>query len=126
MPPIVLIAATVLVAICPLLVARAGAAERRGTTLIPVMPLAYIALLLAYVLGEDSYRGNGISRWDAYRSPGGALEPMFVATIALMFVAAGAMTLAFVQHRRRLMRASALGAAAVALFLESRPSWGLA
>ena len=98
-------------------VARAGAAERRGTTLIPVIPLAYIALLLAYVFGEDSYRGNGISRWDAYRSPGGALEPMFFATIALMFVAAGAMTLALIQHRRRLMRASALGAAAVALFL---------
>ncbi len=117
MPPIVLIAATVLVALCALLVSRAGATERRGTTLIPVIPLAYIALLLAYVFGEDSYRGNGISRWDAYRSPGGALEPMFVATIALMFVAAGAMTLALVQHRRRLMRASALGAGAVALFL---------
>ena len=43
-----------------------------------LLPLLAAALLAAYVFGEDSYRGNGISRWDAYRSPGGALGPMFV------------------------------------------------
>ena len=41
-------------------------------------------MLTAYVFGEDSYRGNGISRWDAYRSPGGALGPMFVLSVALL------------------------------------------
>jgi len=42
------------------------------------LPLLNGALLAAYVFGEDSYRGNGISRWEAYRSPNGALGPMFV------------------------------------------------
>jgi hypothetical protein len=42
---------------------------------------------------------------------------MFFATVALMVLAAGLMLLAVVKQRRRLMRASALGAAAVALFL---------
>jgi hypothetical protein len=49
-----------------------------------VLPLLAAALLAAYVFGEDSYRGNGISRWDAYRSPGGALGPMFVLSLGLM------------------------------------------
>jgi hypothetical protein len=42
---------------------------------------------------------------------------MFWATVALMVVAAGSMLLAVVQHRGRLMRASTLGATAVALLL---------
>ena len=118
MPPIVLVAATVLVALCPFLVPRLGAAEWRARTyLLPVVPLAYVALLVAFVFGEDSYRGNGISRWDAYRSPGGALEPMFFATVVLMVLAAASMILAVAQKRGRLMRASAVGAAVVALFL---------
>lgn len=96
------------------------------TGLLSAVPLAYLALLFAYVFGEDSYRGNGISRWDAYRSPGGALEPMFWATVALMVVAAGSMLLAIVQHRGLLMRASAVGATVVTLFLESRHCWDLA
>jgi hypothetical protein len=81
------------------------------------VPLAYVAVLFAYVFGEDSYRRDGISRWDAYRSPGGALEPMFFATVSLMVLAAGLIVLAVVKHRLGLMRASALGATAVALFL---------
>ena len=60
---------------------------------------------------------NGISRWDAYRSPGGALEPLFFATVVSMTLAAGAMIFAVVRRRGRLLRASTLGAAAVALLL---------
>jgi hypothetical protein len=117
-PPIVVITANVLVAACPFLLMRAdGFGWRARTRLLPALPLASLALLLAFVFGEDSYRRNGISRWDAYRSPGGALEPMFFATVALMTLAAGSMIVAVVQHRRRLMRASAWGAAAVALLL---------
>ena len=118
MPPIVLVAATVLVALCPFFVPRVGSADSRARTyLLAVVPLAYVALLVAFVFGEDSYRANGISRWDAYRTPGGALEPMFFATVALMALAAASMILAVAQKRGRLMRASALGATGVALFL---------
>jgi hypothetical protein len=117
-PPVVLFAATVLVALCPLLVPRVDASEWRATArLIPALPLVYVALLVAYVFGEDSYRGNGISRWDAYRSPGGALGPMFVTTVALMTLAAGSEVIAVAQHRGHLLRASALVATAVVLFL---------
>jgi hypothetical protein len=70
-----------------------------------------------FVFGEDSYRRNGISRWDAYRSPGGVLEPLFFATVASMTVAAGLMILAVVQRRRRLLRGSTLVAGLVALLL---------
>jgi hypothetical protein len=117
-PPIVVIAADVLVVLCPLLVLRAGGSGWTARSrLLPALPLASIALLLLFVFGEDSYRGNGITRWDAYRSPGGALEPMFLATVGLMGLAAGSMVVGVLQHRRRLIRASAQGAALVALLL---------
>ena len=118
MPPVVLFAATVLVALCVFLVPRVGEAEWRvRTRLLPVVPLVYVALLFAYVFGEDSYRGNGISRWDAYRNPGGALEPMFLATVTLMVLAGGFMILAAARQQGGLMRASTVGATVVAVFL---------
>jgi hypothetical protein len=117
-PPVVPFVATALVALSPLLVPRDSASGWSARTcFLAAVPLAYVALVFAYVFGEDSYRGNGISRWDAYRSPGGALEPMFWATVALMILAAGSTVLAIVQHRGRLTRASAIGAMAVAVFL---------
>ena len=61
-----------------------------------------------YVLGEDSYRGNGISRWDAYRSPGGALGPMFVLSVGLMAVCAAALAYAALRGRERPVRVTAL------------------
>jgi hypothetical protein len=48
---------------------------------LPVVPRLDAVLLTLYVFGEDSYRGNGISRWDAYRSPGRALGPMYVPSV---------------------------------------------
>jgi len=100
------------------MVPRAGTPKWRARPyLLPIVSLAYVALLIAFVFGEDSYRGNGISRWDAYRTPGGALEPMFFATVALMVLAAASMIVAVARKRGRLLRASAVGASAVALFL---------
>jgi hypothetical protein len=52
------------------------------------LPLLTAVLLTAYLFGEDSYRGNGISRGDADRSPGGALASMFVLSVALIGVCA--------------------------------------
>jgi hypothetical protein len=116
--PIVVIAANVLVGVCPVLLTHLGGLGwRTRTLLLPVLPLVSVVLLVVFVFGEDSYRGNGISRWDAYRSPGGALEPMFFATVSLMTTAAGSMIFALVRGRYRLMRASVLGAAVVALLL---------
>jgi cell division protein FtsW (lipid II flippase) len=112
------ILANVFVALCPLLPTRVAEPRWSARTwLLPALSLASVALLLVFVFGEDSYRRNGISRWDAYRSPGGALEPMFFATVALMALGAVLMVLGIVQHRRRLTRASTLAAAAVALLL---------
>jgi hypothetical protein len=116
--PIVVIAANVLVGVCPVLLTHLGGLGwRTRTLLLPVLPLVSVVLLVVFVFGEDSYRGNGISRWDAYRSPGGALEPMFFATVALMTLAAGSIVLAVVRRQDRMMRAAALGAAAAALLL---------
>jgi hypothetical protein len=117
-PPIIVIAANALVALCPLLLTGGGEPDWRARArLLPALPLASVALLIAFVFGEDSYRGNGISRWDAYRSPGGALAPLFIATVVLMTLAASLMIFAVVRDRRHLGRASVLGAAAVALLL---------
>ena len=118
MPAIVPLVATLVVGLCPFFVPRDDTSARIARTcLLLAVPLAYVALLFVYVFGEDSYRGNGISRWDAYRSPGGALEPLFWATVALMVLAVGSMVLAIAQRRGRLLRASAIGAVAVALLL---------
>jgi hypothetical protein len=72
------------------------------------LPLLVALLVAAYVFGEDSYRGNGITRWDAYRSPGGALGPMFVLSVALLGACACLLLYAGLRGRARLLRASAL------------------
>ena len=103
MPGIVPLALFVAVGLAPLV--------RRLT---PVVAVAALGVFLAYVFGEDDYRGNGISRSDAYRSPGGGLEPLFWLAVAALVVAAAAGALG----RRRLSAAACLlaavaGAAAV-------------
>ncbi|MEP6976653.1 MAG: hypothetical protein ABI948_01220 [Thermoleophilia bacterium] len=117
MAPIVPIAVDLLVAVCLLLAVLVAQPSWRPARLLPAFPLVCVALLVAYVLGTDTYRGNGITRWEAYRDPHNNLELMFYATVALLTVAAGLMTLALVQQHRGLLRASALGAATVAVLL---------
>ena len=74
-------------------------------------------VLIAFVFSEDTYRGGGISRWDAYRSPGGALGWMFVATVALLVSIAAALAYADVRRSRRLFRAVTLTGIGCALLL---------
>ena len=81
------------------------------------LPLLTAVLLAAYVFGEDSYRGNGISRWDAYRSPGGALGPMFVLSLALMAVCAALLLYAGLRSRHRLLRVVAFAGGLTSLGL---------
>ena len=81
------------------------------------LPLVDAALLSAYVFGEDSYRDNGTSRWNAYRSPGGALGPMFVLSVALMVACAALLAYFALRGRRGLFRSAALAGGLAALFL---------
>jgi hypothetical protein len=94
---------------------REGLARRWGA--LAALPLLIALLLTLYVFGEDSYRGNGISRWDAYRSPGGALGPMFVLSLALLCGCAGLLLYAGLRGRARLLRASALAGGLVSATL---------
>jgi hypothetical protein len=52
----------------------------RRLAVVAALPLVTATLLAAYAFGEDGYRRNGVSRRDAYRSPGGALGAMLVAS----------------------------------------------
>ena len=51
--------------------------------------------------------GNNISRWDAYRSPGGALGWTFVLSVALMAVCAAVLFYAGLRGRDGLLRVTA-------------------
>jgi hypothetical protein len=103
------------------LLAVAGSRLREGLprrwAALAALPLLTAVLVVVYVLGEDSYRGNGISRWNAYRSPGGALGPMFVLSLALLCACAGLLLYAGLRGRARLLRASALAGALVSATL---------
>jgi hypothetical protein len=89
-----------------------------------LLPLLAAALLAAYVFGEDSYRGNGVSRWDAYRSPGGALGPMFVLSLGLMTLSAALLAFAGLSRDAALVRLTGLGAGVTALFLLNATTLG--
>jgi hypothetical protein len=89
----------------------------RIASLLPGLPLLNGALLAAYVFGEDSYRDEGTSRWDAYRSPGGALGPMFVLSIPLMILGAALLGYAVLRQRNDLLRATAVAVGLAALLL---------
>ena len=108
-------------AIAAVLLVVAGSRLREGLArrwaALAALPLITALLLILYVFGEDSYRGNGISRWDAYRSPGGALGPMFVLSLALLCACAGLLLYAGLRGRARLLRASALAGGLVSATL---------
>jgi hypothetical protein len=84
---------------------------------IAALPLVTAVLVTVYVFGEDSYRGNNISRWDAYRSPGGALGWMFVLSVVLMAVCAAVLFYASLRRRDRLLRVTALAGGLASLGL---------
>jgi hypothetical protein len=85
--------------------------------LISVLPLVDAGVLAAYVFGEDTYRDNGTSRWQAYRSPGGALGGMFVASVALMAFCAALLAYSGQRGDSRLFRWSAFAGSVSSLFL---------
>jgi hypothetical protein len=100
-----------------ILLALAPLSPTPRSALLAALPLLDAVVLVAFVFGEDSYRGNGISRWDAYRSPGGALGPMFIASVALLALSAGLIAYSALRGRRSLFRATAAAGGLVALLL---------
>ena len=120
MPPVLVVLVNLVVALLLIAVAVSGQLTRRRSrapAAIAALPVLAAGLLTAYVFGEDSYRGNGISRWDAYRSPGGALGPMFVLSVGLMVTAAVLLAYAGLCCRNRLLRLTAFAAGIIAFFL---------
>ena len=108
-----------LVAVALLAVAASDRLVRslsRNSVVFAALPLLTAVLLTVYVFGEDSYRGNGISRWEAYAS-GGALGPMFVLSVALMVGCAALLFYAGLRGRNRLLRVTALAGGLTSLVL---------
>jgi hypothetical protein len=89
----------------------------RPAAALAALPLLTATLLSVYVFGEDSYRDTGVSRWNAYRSPGGALGPMFVLSVALLVVCAAALAYACLGGKERLFRVAAFAAGLTSLIL---------
>jgi hypothetical protein len=88
----------------------------RGAIALAFLPLIDAVLLLAFVFGEDIYRDNGISRWDAYRSPGGALGPVLVLTLVLLTVSWVLLVYSGLRARGRLFASTAVVSGTLALF----------
>ena len=84
---------------------------------VAALPLINACLLSIYVFGEDDYRGGGISRWDAYRSPGGELDELFFLSVGLMVAAAASLAYAGLGGRERLFWGSAMVGALVCVIL---------
>jgi hypothetical protein len=107
-----LIVATVLLAATVVRVRRP-----RLWTLLSALPLVDGALLAAYVFGEDTYRSGGVSRWDAYRSPGGAVGAMFVGSMVVLTLCTASLVYSGLDERPRLFKVSALVGGLGALLL---------
>lgn len=119
-PATLVLSASFFVGVSLLVVATRTRLERflsRGSVVLATLPLASAGLLAIYVFGEDSYRANGTSRWEAYRSPGGALGPMFVLSVALMTLCAVLLVYAGMRRRERLFRLTACACGITSLLL---------
>jgi hypothetical protein len=120
MPVFVVLLVNILVALTLLFVGSGRRPPRRPgprAAALGALPLVSAALLAAFVFGEDSYRGGGVSRWDAYRSAGGALGALFAVSVAAMAVAAVLLALFALNGRTAAFRATALATCAAALLL---------
>lgn len=69
------------------------------------------------MFSEDTYREGGISRWNAYRSPGGALGGMFIASVATLTLSSALVAYAGFRKDPGLFRWAASGAGICSLLL---------
>ena len=120
MPSELVLLTNFVVALALLAVATSSSLVRlaaRHSLALAALPLVTAAVVTLYVFGEDSYRGNGISRWDAYRSPGGALGPMYVLSVILMAGCGALLFYAGLRGSHRLLRVTALAGGLTSLVL---------
>jgi hypothetical protein len=108
-----LIGAGVLTAVA--LSSAPGHRRARWLAVLAVVPVGAAATMVAFVLAEDTYRDNGTSRWDAYRSPGGALGELFVASVTAACLAGILVACGAVAGRPAITRAALVIAALVLL-----------
>ena len=96
-----------LVGALALLAAAVGVPGRhlgsRWAGLVATIPVVAVVLMTAYVFGEDSYVGRGISRWARYDDNSHAL---YAAAVAFSLCAAGALLAATSRRRATLARLS--------------------
>jgi hypothetical protein len=85
-----------------------GGPSGRTGLLLALLPVAAAVNLTVFVFSEDDYRGNGIRRWDAYYSPGGAIHALYVISIVASGVLAGLLVFAGATGRRRLLGVGAI------------------
>lgn len=119
-PPVLALLANLAVGVLLIVVSsspRITNVPGRRSAALAALPLLTAAVLGVYVSGEDSYRGNGISRWDAYRSPGGALGSMFLLSVGLMVACAAGLAYAGLGAKVRLFRVVAFAGGLTSLTL---------
>src|SRR3954447_26274149 len=115
MPPFPVLVACLAAAFA--LGAAASVRPRRWSAAVALGPVALAALLVVYVTMEDTYRDDGTSRWDAYRSPGGALGPLFAASLVLLGACGVALAVTALSRRPRAYRVAALLGALAVVFV---------
>jgi hypothetical protein len=100
-------------------IASAWSGRRLGLGHLAVAALVLLdaVFLAAFVFGEDSYRDNGISRWDAYRSGWDALGPMFVVSMVVLIGCSVLLAVATLRDRGRHFSAAAAVVVIAAVFL---------
>jgi hypothetical protein len=99
------------------LVMRPPQRRASGAAAVGALPLASAALLVLFVLSDDTYRDDGTSRWDAYTKEGGALGALFFASVAVMAACGALLVYAALRGRGLLFRSVALVAGIAALLL---------
>jgi len=94
-------------------------ARSRAALLVAGLPLLSAGVLSLYVFGEDSYRDNGISRWDAHRASGRPLGWVFAVSVAIMVACSAVLAYAVLRRRGSVFSAAALAGGLGSLVLVS-------
>jgi hypothetical protein len=119
-PPFFLLLYDICLAVILLAAAASAFTGRRlglGHLAVAALVLLDAVLLAVFVFGEDSYRDNGISRWNAYRSGWDALGPMFVVSMVVLIGCSVLLTVATLRDRGRHFAVAGTVVAIAAVFL---------
>lgn len=121
MPPILALVVNLTAAALLVLVGLRAKPEGGGgrAAAVTVLPLLSAGVLAFFVFSDDSYRDDGTSRWDAYRSDGGALAALFVVSLSAMAVSAALLAYSATRARGGLFRSTAVVAGLAAGLLST-------